>query len=45
MPRITFQQGECSISEGLKWEGKRAVANPEIRRRPVNHNSVARLAW
>ena len=45
MPRIGFQQRECFIGEGLKLNRKGAVADPEIWRCPMNHNSVACPAW
>jgi hypothetical protein len=44
MSRIIFEQAKCFIGERLNRNGKGAVADPEVWRRPVNHNSVARPA-
>ncbi len=44
MSRISLQKSECSIGDSLHWDGKSTVTDPEVWRRPMNHNSVARPA-
>ena len=42
--RVTLQKNERFVREGSHRGWKRVVAGPEVRSRPMNHNSVARPA-
>ncbi len=44
MSRFGSQKRKGFICQGLYREGKGAIAGPKLRRRPMNHKSVARPA-